>query len=160
MASRPVVVPIDGRSGAGKTTLAGGLAKQIDATIISGDDFYVGGVALRSDPPEVLVNACIDWKAARRVIRDLIDTQHAKYRAFDWEKFDGSVLEYETVLHLRGIVVLEGVYSARPELRDVVDVAVLVHLRETERMNRLLTREQKISDWEKQWHRAAISSAS
>lgn len=41
-----------------------------------------------------------------------------------------------------------------PELRNLVDVSILVDVAESERFRRLLIREGDISDWEAQWHRA------
>ena len=152
--SLPLVVAIDGRSGAGKTTIAQELAERLDATIISGDDFFSGGVKVRTDSPEILAENCIDWRTVRTVIKNLVDSGQARYQVFDWEKFDGSCKEKKTVLSNNKALILEGVYSARPELRDIIDVTILVRLSETERMNRLVAREKVISRWEKQWHRA------
>jgi uridine kinase len=153
-ASRPVVAAIDGRSGAGKSTLAAELARRVDATIVPNDDFFIGGVVVRDDDPETLFGACNDWVAARGVLRDLLEFGEARYHGFDWKTFDGSLREDETVLRTRRAIIFEGVYSARPELRDLVDVPILVELPEKERLTRLLAREGAISDWEAQWHRA------
>ena len=150
----PLVVAIDGRSGVGKSTLAAGLAAHLDATIVSGDDFYIGGVAVRDEAPEILYDACIDWRAARGVLRNLVGREEARYRGFDWERFDGSLRDDDTVLRASPIILFEGVYAGRLELRDVVDLSVLVHLSETERLRRIIAREGEISAWEAQWHRA------
>lgn len=82
------------------------LAGRLDATVIPGDDFLLESVVVRSDDPESLFAACIDWKAARF------------------------------------------------ELRDLVDVSILVQLPGKRRRNRLPAREKTIREWESQWHRA------
>jgi uridine kinase len=46
------------------------------------------------------------------------------------------------------------VYSARPELADLVDLRVLVRAREDTRVARLLAREGTTGPWERQWHEA------
>jgi uridine kinase len=69
--SSPFVVAIDGRSGVGKSTLAALLAKRLDALVISGDDFFSGGVTLRNDPPSVLAEVCIDWRSLKEVVKTL-----------------------------------------------------------------------------------------
>ena len=55
---------------------------------------------------------------------------------------------------LRPVILLEGVYSGRAELRDLVDLRVYVGCAPEERLVRLLRREGEIGDWERQWHRA------
>jgi hypothetical protein len=49
---------------------------------------------------------------------------------------------------------LEGVYSARPELNDLLDIRVLLRVAEEQRMRQLLAREGSLSAWELQWHHA------
>jgi uridine kinase len=50
--------------------------------------------------------------------------------------------------------VLEGAYSARPELHDLVDLRVLLVVSDATRRARLLAREGNIGRWETQWHEA------
>ena len=149
-----LIIAIDGRSGVGKSTLAAGLAQKMQAVCIEGDDFFAGGVDLREDAAEALAAACIDWRRQRRVLEQLKQGRSAQYNPFDWQAFDGSLSEIPVQVQAREIILLEGVYSARPELRDLVDLTVLVRLPEAERQQRLLAREGEISDWERQWHRA------
>lgn len=52
------------------------------------------------------------------------------------------------------VVILEGVYSARPELADLIDLAVMVRADEAVRESRLLARDGTIGSWERQWHAA------
>lgn len=134
--------------------MASELGGRLAATIVPSDDFFVGGVVVRGDTPATLFEECIDWRAARSVLMDLIEHGQARYHAFDWEAFDGSLRDRETIVRARAVVIFEGVYSGRVELRDLVDVSVLVHVPERERLRRLLQREGEIGDWEAQWHRA------
>jgi uridine kinase len=138
----------------GKSTLASELASQLDATVVPGDDFFIGGVIVRNEDPATLFDACIDWRGARGVLRDLIEFGKARYHAFDWERFNGAVRDEETILRATPLVIFEGVYSARFELRDLIDVSILVEASKSERLKRLREREGDISDWEAQWHRA------
>ncbi|MGZ9811148.1 uridine kinase family protein [Pseudoroseicyclus sp. H15] len=150
---RPLRIAIDGRSGSGKSTLSALLAKDLGATLIEGDAFYGGGTALRDEPPEALAARCIDWRRQRAVLQTLTAGRTAHFRPFDWEAFDGS-LGMETLLPPAEIIILEGVYSARPELADLIDVALLVTASPASREARLLAREGEITAWERQWHRA------
>ena len=151
---RPFVVAIDGRSGVGKSTLAAALAATLDAAVIEGDDFYAGGVAVRDDSPADRAGACIDWTQLRAVVTALRQGRDAIWRAFDWEAFDGRLCDKPTVLAARPVLILEGVYSARPELRDILDFAIIVSLPRQDRVARLFRREGMIGRWEQQWHEA------
>ncbi len=150
----PFVVAVDGRSGTGKSTLAKALAKRLPATVIEGDDFYAGGTGIEGDPPQSRAARCIDWQAQRRVLTALRAGQAASYHAFDWDTFDGSVAEEATHIAPAAILILEGAYSARPELRDLVDLTLLATVPDAVREERLLEREGEIGPWERQWHEA------
>lgn len=152
--SSPFVVAIDGGSGAGKSTLAAWLAKRLDALIISGDDFFSGGVTLRSDPASLLAEVCIDWRSLEQVLRTLSTNGQAHFLPFDWEAFDGSKCSDPILLKVRPIIIVEGVYSARPELRELVDFSILIDIPKDLRTQRLVAREGEIGAWERQWHRA------
>ena len=152
--ARPCVVALDGRSGAGKSTLAADIAGALDACVLDSDAFFAGGVAVRSDAPEDRVRACIDWKKQRPVLETLRSGREASYLAFDWDAFDGRLNTEPTFVEPRPIVLFEGVYTARPELADLIDLRVLLRVSETTRIARLLAREGSIGAWERQWHEA------
>ncbi|WP_179907672.1 uridine kinase family protein [Rhabdonatronobacter sediminivivens] len=151
---RPFILALDGRSGAGKSTLAAAFATEIEAAVIEGDDFYAGGIDLRSDRPEARIDACIDWTRQRQVLRGLHAGQAVEWRAFDWDAFDGRLCHPPKRLSPAPYVILEGVYAARPELADLLDLRVLVEVAPGIRTARLLDREGAIGGWERQWHEA------
>ena len=151
---RPYVIGVDGRSGAGKSTLAARLASALGACVLEGDDFFAGGVSLRRDSAEERVRHCIDWRRQRPVLEALRAGRTASYFAFDWEVFDGRLEAEPRSLAPRAFVVFEGVYSTRPELRDLTDLRVLLRAKDEIRNARLLAREGTIGPWERQWHEA------
>lgn len=152
--ARPIVVAIDGRSGAGKSTLAAALAQTLDAAVVEGDDFYAGGTGLRNDSPASLASACIDWMAQRTVLAALLAGEEACWHPFDWDAFDGSLCPAARQLRPRQVILLEGTYSARPELADLLGLSILVTVSDARREARLLSREGCIGPWERQWHEA------
>jgi uridine kinase len=151
---RPCVVALDGRSGAGKSTLATRLAELLDAVVVDGDGFFAGGVDVRSDTPQDRARDCIDWQRQRPVLEALRAGRSASYAAFDWQAFDGRLEGEPTHLEPRPIVILDGVYAARPELRDLIDLRVLVRVSDDTRLARLHAREGGVGPWERQWHEA------
>lgn len=152
----PTVIAVDGRSGAGKTTLAASVASRLDATLVEGDDFY-------RDLPEAErvsldatagVNLYFDWERLRdEVLAPLRSGRSAIYFPFDW--VTGHGLTEETV-HLvpSRFIVLEGVYAARPELASYVDVTVLVETDRAERLKRLAARAYVHPHWVARWDAA------
>ena len=152
--SRPCVVALDGRSGAGKSTLAANIAEALGACVVDSDDFFAGGVAVRGDAPQDRVRDCIEWKRQRPVLEALRAGSEARYVAFDWDAFDGRLDTEPTVVEPRSVVLFEGVYTARPELTDLVDLRLLLRVSEATRVARLLAREGGIGAWERQWHEA------
>ena len=63
-------------------------------------------------------------------------------------------MDVPTTVEPARLIILEGVYAARPELADLVDLRLLVRVPDTVRIARLLAREGEIGTWETQWHEA------
>ncbi|MDR6790668.1 uridine kinase [Sphingomonas sp. BE138] len=152
--TRPFIVAIDGRSGTGKSTFAAALAKHMNAVAIDGDDFYQGGTGIATDPLAKRASRCIDWRAQRTVLTTLRAGRSAAYHPFDWNRFDGNCVPAEHVVPSSPLILLEGVYSARPELADLLDFRILLQASAALRHERLLCREGAIGEWERRWHEA------
>ncbi|MDQ6696836.1 MAG: hypothetical protein M3Z46_05200 [Actinomycetota bacterium] len=157
-ADRPLVVALDGRSGSGKSTLAAALAVRINAVVIPGDDFYAGGTPADWDRRNAAEKAmkCIDWRRQRAVLAAIRRGEPATWRSFDWDAFDGRLAEDVESRPVAPFVVLEGAYSARPELADLIDVRVLLDTPPAVRRRQLLDREGDLyqADWEARWSEA------
>lgn len=149
----PFILAIDGRSGCGKSTLSVQLSKYLDAAVVSGDDFYAGGVDLRDDTPETLAADCIDWQKIRSILIEFRQKNDVEFYPFDWNAFDGALSKNVISIASSNIVILEGVYSNRSELRDLIDFSILIQIDDEVRLQRLRLREGHISKWERQWHR-------
>ncbi|HEU4537486.1 MAG TPA: hypothetical protein VFS00_25380 [Polyangiaceae bacterium] len=111
---------------------------------------------MRPDGPRERAEACIDWRRQRPVLAALRAGRRASWRRFDWTAFDGSLAPDAVVCEPAPVVVLEGVYSGRPELADLLDHRVLVTAPDEVRTQRLLAREGSIGPWERQWHEAEV----
>jgi len=111
------LVAIDGRGGSGKSTLADELATEVGAVVVHGDDFY----RPMSEPDRLLLDAeggyhrYFDWERLRdQVLIPLSAGRAARYQRYDW-----STGEVDPVFHevtASGVVIVEGCYTARPEL--------------------------------------------
>lgn len=157
--SNPVAIAIDGRSGAGKSTLAALIAAHLGATVIPLDDFFSAQVPSAQwdawTPAERAAHV-IDWGRVRTEALDPLRAgQVARWHAFDFAagpRSDGTypMSDVWTERTPRAVVILDGAYSARPELRDAVDLAVLVEVPDALRRSRLRDRED--AAFLKQWH--------
>jgi len=166
----PLFVGLDGRSGAGKSTLAEAITARLEAeptdlrvTVIDGDQFYAGGTAESWDrqPPSEKAARVIDWRRQRRVLQQLRDSGVAEWHPFDWEAEDWDrepvPLASQPICARAGsIVLLEGAYSCRPELHDLLDLRMLLDVPRDVRRRQLLQREGAAyrADWEARWSAA------
>ena len=151
-----VVVALDGPSGAGKSTLAGALALRTRCVVVESDRFYSPDLGREAPPGEwsdaEVAARVIDWRRLRaEVLEPLRAGRPARFAPFDWAAYDGSPARPQT-LGPAPVIVLEGVYSARPELADLVDLSVYVGAEPAERQTRLDTRPDAAA-WREFWER-------
>lgn len=156
--SAPLVVALDGRSGAGKSTLAVAVAAQLDATVVDGDDFYAGGTGAQWDAmtaPEK-VDHCVQWRRQRPVLEALRRGGGTTYHPYDWDGDTDGPAAHLVTGEPAAVVILEGAYSARPELADLVDLRVLLDVPAEVRRAQLLGREGDTyrAEWEARWSEA------
>ena len=159
------VVAIDGRSGTGKSTLAAAVAERFGATVVPSDDFFAASITDRewdSKSPEQRAADAIDWKRLRRdALVPLRAGKSACWVAFDFvtgKRADGSwPLEGEpTERSPAPIVIIDGAYSSRPELADLLDLTVLIQAPAVVRQSRIAAREDPsfLIAWHERWDAA------
>ena len=153
----PLLVALDGRSGAGKSTLAQQVAARTAALVIDGDDFYRGGDDAfwgARDAAEK-VELVIDWRRQRSLLTKLGRGESARWQPYDWEADDGR-LGVAISAGPAAVVILDGAYSARPELADLFALRVLLDVPRPVRRQRLLQREGERyrAKWEARWGEA------
>jgi uridine kinase len=138
-----VVVGIDGPGGAGKSTLARALAHwRDDVAIIEGDDFYrpLSESTRAALTPLEAVDLSFDWERLRdEALAPLLRGDEARYRRYDWAS--ERLGEEVATVAASGVVVVDGVYVARPALRGYLDVIVVVEAPRELRVARMLARE-------------------
>lgn len=149
-----VCVAIDGHSAAGKSTLADLLADTFGVALVRGDDFYsVMDEEARAElSPREGVELYYDWVRMRdEALIPLLDGKPAVYRPYDWE---ANRLFIQTVtVEPALLVVVEGLFVARPELMDLISIAVLVKADPETRTVRQQQRDDDAS-WVKRWDAA------
>jgi uridine kinase len=156
-AAGPVLVALDGRSGAGKSTLARHVGVQVGALVIDGDDFYRGGTDAYWDAlgPAGKVGLVIDWERQHELLARLRRGEAATWQPYDWHADDGRLAAPVTA-GPAAVVLLDGAYSARPELAPLLSQRVLLDVARDTRRARLLRREGERyrAEWEARWGEA------
>jgi len=156
----PLVVAIDGRSGVGKSTLASQLGAVLPASVIPTDDFFAAELTSAdwdARSPSERARDAIDWRRLRRlVLEPLLAGRAAVWHPFDFAagvRADGSYAFASGSIRRDAapLIMLEGAYSSRPELADLVEVAILVEAPAATRHERLALREA--GDFLDAWHR-------
>ena len=148
---RPALVALDGHSAAGKSTLAGILARRLSAAVVPMDDFYrdeAEDVRLAYNAEQGVCRYFHWERVLEEAVLPLRAGVEARYRPFDWQTGHG--LAEEITIPSASIVILEGIYSARPELRPFLDLTVLVEASSATRLQRQRERHDP-HDWERRW---------
>lgn len=134
-----MIVLIDGRSGAGKTTLATRLAAVLGWPVVHLDDMYPGWEGLS--------------EATEMVVRDVLRADNPGYWRWDWERnrrAEWVPLEYE---HL----IVEGAGCISDAALDMLDpqdhLALVVDLAASKRKKRALERDPEYAPFWELWAR-------
>ena len=146
-------VAIDGGAGAGKSMLARGIQELRGAvSILRTDDFFrpLNEYRIANLTVEELYELYFQWQRMRdEALMPLRRGETANYQSYDWSA--DRLLQWETIDPAE-IVLVEGVYSSRPELRPMLDATIFVDAPRAERLRRIRTRTpNEMGDWITPW---------
>ena len=121
---RPPVVGISGHGGAGKTTLTARLMNDLGGTaeqVVRTDCFFAEGAG-----PSSGLFDLHDWPALFDLLRRLRATPSLPRLAYPVRTYDGA--ERFCDVSMPPVVVVEGIRLLRPEIMEVLDLAVWIDL--------------------------------
>lgn len=141
-----LVVAVDGPGASGKSTMAAAVTEATGAALVHTDHFFQPRPGRRAGPS---VDQYYDWRRLRaEALEPLRARQNAVFRRFDWDR--GRGLDGVVTVAPGDLVLLEGVFSASPQLADLVDRSVFVATPGPERLRRLrglVAPEEWDADW-------------
>ena len=158
----PFLVALDGPSGAGKSTIAAAVAAATSATVVPSDDFFaaeITDVQWEARSGAERARDAIDWRRLRRdALEPLRAWKPAAWHAFDFQagiRLDGTYAMCAEIIRRKpaALIILEGAYSSRPELTDLIDLSVLIDAPTSIRQQRLAARETEgfLLAWHARW---------
>ena len=160
---RPIVVALDGGSGAGKTTIAEILMRLTEIALVPLDDFYQTVIPESEWPHKTVeerLNGVFDWSRVRsESLEPLRAGRAGRWHAFDFMRGLGKAGTYSFKKEVTEVapaptILVEGAYSASPPLRDLIDLAVLVEVQNKVRHLRAVARGDDaalLAEWHQIW---------
>ena len=160
---RPIAVALDGGSGAGKSTIAERLMRLTGVALVRLDDFYQTVIPESEWPHKTVeqrLKGVFDWSRVRsEALEPLRAGRPGRWHAFDFGPGLGEagiyrLKEQVTEVAPAPTIVVEGAYSASPQLRDLIDLAVLVDVRHDLRHSRTIARGDNaefLAGWHQIW---------
>ncbi|SDY48493.1 Uridine kinase [Micromonospora pattaloongensis] len=149
------IIAIDGAGGSGKTTLAAAAAELLEgAAIVHGDDFYrpMSEHERAQLDPQQGYQRYFDWQRLRdQVLAPLRAGQAARYQSYDWAT--GQLAAWHEI-NPGTTVIVEGVYSARPELASYYHLTAYVDTPREICLQRVRVRGENSEEWIRRWRAA------
>lgn len=144
-----VILAIDGRCGAGKSTLASALADKLGASLFHTDDFHLPR-SMRSEKRLAEPGGNLHRERfLSEVLIPLSEGRDVKYRKYNCKN---GKLSRPIAVKSNQISIIEGSYSLHPELRPYYTLTVFCDVPEDLRRARLEKREgERVGDFYEKW---------
>ncbi len=134
-----IIIGIDGPAAAGKSTLAYKIAEDFDGSIFHMDDYFLTD-DLRTEHRLGTPGGNVDYERMHKEIFTNLTNDRIEYN-----KYNCSTKKFEEEIEdVKDVIVIEGVYSHRPEFKRYYDLAVFVDIEKEIQLNRLELRNAKL----------------
>ncbi|HKM33947.1 MAG TPA: uridine kinase [Lachnospiraceae bacterium] len=129
-----LLVAIDGRCAAGKTTMASYLAKKLSCNCIHMDDFFLQPMQRtpkRLDEP----GGNVDYE---RFLEEVLLPLSLR-KSFSFRPFQCKTMEFGEPIsvELNSITIIEGSYACHPQLIEYYDLRIFLSVDQTEQLRRI-----------------------
>lgn len=134
-----IIIGIDGPAGAGKSTLAYQLADEFKATIFHMDDYFLTD-DLRTPDRLNMPGGNVDYERMHKEI-----FMHLSDDEIEYKKYNCMTKHFEEEIEpLKKVIIIEGVYSMRPEFQMYYDLSVFVEVEKAVQLARLQKRNARM----------------
>ena len=145
---KTVIVAIDGRCGAGKTTLAAALAERFRGTVFHLDDFYLSPQQrAKRIKKEGFANADLK-RFENEVLKNISRKEPFSY--FKYLPKSGTSEEVKVEV-LTAVNIVEGSFCTDASLRAYFDLKIFLTAGLEQRLERLLKRKENIEEYINKW---------
>ncbi len=134
---QPLILAIDGRCGAGKTTIAKKLAREFSCNVIHMDDFFL---PTEKRTPERLSAPGGNTDVERFLNEVMLPLKSGKH--FSYRPYDCHTVSFKAPVHVapNKLTVIEGSYSCHPLLWDFYDLRIFVDVNKQTQLERIAAR--------------------
>lgn len=141
--SGQVVISIDGPCGGGKTTIANEIEKNLGYNILHMDDFYLPFQKRDKNWTNIIAGHMDFDRIIDTVLEPYKNKQKTNYISYDCHS--DKYLQ-EIPIDLDKFLVIEGSYTAHPNLSKYVDLKIFVDIDKDEQVKRLTKRNPDVVD--------------
>lgn len=135
-----IIIAIDGRSAAGKSSLASAIGKKYDCNLFHMDDFFLPA-SQKTEERLKQPGGNVDYIRFKNVVMDKLKEE----ASFKYQIFDCKVqrLKEERTIVPKQLNIIEGAYSMHPLLIDDYDLKIFLDIDDTTQRERILKRNGK-----------------
>lgn len=134
---QPVLIAIDGRCAAGKTTLAAHLQEELDCNVIHMDHFFLRPEQRTQDRLRKPGGKVDHERIVLEVLQPLRQGNDFSYRPYDCHR---QAFGEAIMIKTNSITIAEGSYSCHPLLRDSYDLRIFLTVEPDEQIRRIRQR--------------------
>lgn len=144
------IIGIDGRCGSGKSTFAGTLASELDATVLHIDDFYLPVDSRNEHTFETSGGHIMFDRFESEVLLSIKKKEPLHYRRFNCRT---QVYDPIQIIPPKRIYIIEGAYCMVPQIRSWYHFTLFMTHNKSVQQQRLLQRvgEERLIDFNDYW---------
>lgn len=132
-----IIIAIEGRSAAGKSSLASLLKDKYDSNIFHMDDFFLPASKKTKERLEEAGGNVDYMRFKEAVMNNLKEDKEFKYQIFDCKV---QALTEEISVASKKLNIIEGAYSMHPELIESYDLKIFLDIDDKSQKDRILKR--------------------